>query len=107
MSDRPDEDFNFIDEGARDHGRYGSCPEWLLDIALPDACFLYVWMQCKYGGFKKGIFPSQTTVAEKLHMSVRSVQRRLEELQEVGALEIKHRGLGQTNLYILKWKKPK
>jgi len=55
-----------------------------------------------YAWGKDRCFPGQETLAHDVGAGKRSVIRYLQELQEVGLLEIKRRGLGLTNVYILK-----
>lgn len=49
-------------------------------------------------GDKDYCFPSQAYIAEKLHVSVRTVQRALKELEKIGYIKIKRRG-SISNLY--------
>lgn len=46
-------------------------------------------------------FPGQQALGEDMGASERSVRTYLNELVEAGYLEVKQRGLGQTNLYHL------
>ncbi len=55
-----------------------------------------------YAWQRDSCFPGQDTLARDIGVGKRSVIRYLQELEEVGLLEIRRRGLGQTNLYILK-----
>jgi len=55
-----------------------------------------------YAWQKDSCFPGQETLALDTGVGKRSVIRYLQELQGVGLLEIKRRGLGLTNVYVLK-----
>lgn len=46
-----------------------------------------------------GIFHSQTTIATELNISVRTLQRHIKALKELGYLTVKRRGFNMTNLY--------
>ena len=55
-----------------------------------------------YAWQKDSCFPGQDTLALDTGVGKRSVVRYLQELQAIGLLEIKRRGLGLTNVYIIK-----
>lgn len=55
-----------------------------------------------YAWQKDSCFPGQETLALDTGVGKRSVIRYLQELQGAGLLEIKRRGLGLTNVYVLK-----
>ena len=46
-------------------------------------------------------FPGQRRLAEDLGLTDRSVRTHLQSLEKHGLLDIKRRGLGKTNIYIL------
>lgn len=48
------------------------------------------------------VFPGQERMAEELGSTQQTVSRAVVELETVGYLEIKRRGLGRTNLYTLR-----
>ncbi len=54
-----------------------------------------------YAWFNNRVFPGQERMSEDMGMSQQSVSRAVLELQKIGYLEIRRRGLGLTNLYIL------
>lgn len=66
----------------------------------PGAKLSYV-MLLSYAWHKDSCFPGQDTLAEDMAVSTRSVITYLKELQQVGLLIVKRRGLGLTNLYFL------
>ena|SRR5579859_4474515 len=55
-----------------------------------------------YAWFNDRVFPGQERMAEDMGMSQQSVSRAVLEIQKVGYLEIRRRGQGLTNLYILR-----
>src|SRR5208337_1857394 len=58
-------------------------------------------MLLKYAWGDQACFPGQLKLAEDMGAGERSVRTYLKELETVGILEIKQRGLGKTNLYRL------
>lgn len=78
-------------------------PEWVLyaDIS-PTAKVVYAVLQ-RYANSDSFCFPSRKTIAERILVSVKSVDRALEELEKVGAIRINRRqnpdGSYTSNLY--------
>lgn len=104
----PSKDLNFEDERSEIVGRFGQVPGWIFESkGSAEAVRLYGFLSYQFGGSPKGIFPGQSYLAEKLGISTRTVQRAMRELQEIGALQVRRRGQGNTNLYKLMWKQPK
>jgi hypothetical protein len=58
-------------------------------------------MLLKYAWGDDACFPGQLKLAEDMGAGERSVRTYLKELEAMGSLEIKQRGLGKTNLYRL------
>lgn len=58
-------------------------------------------MLLKYAWADNACFPGQSTLAKDMGVGERSVRTYLKELEQVGFLEVKQRGLGKTNLYRL------
>ncbi|MGI8570985.1 MAG: helix-turn-helix domain-containing protein [Methylocella sp.] len=58
-------------------------------------------MLLKYAWADDACFPGQLKLAEDMGAGERSVRTYLKELETVGLLEIKQRGLGRTNIYRL------
>jgi len=58
-------------------------------------------MLLKYAWGDDACFPGQLKLADDMGAGERSVRTYLKELESVGLLEIKQRGLGKTNLYRL------
>jgi Helix-turn-helix domain len=58
-------------------------------------------MLLKYAWADDACFPGQLKLAEDMGAGERSIRTYLKELETVGLLEIKQRGLGKTNVYRL------
>lgn len=50
---------------------------------------------------KQGVYYGQSTMAKELGISVRTLQRHIKELKELGFLKVKRRGFNMTNLYTM------
>ncbi|MGD1015344.1 MAG: helix-turn-helix domain-containing protein [Roseiarcus sp.] len=64
-------------------------------------------MLLKYAWGDQACYPGQLKLAEDMGAAERSVRTYLKELEMVGILEIRQRGLGKTNLYRLHLTIPK
>lgn len=64
-------------------------------------------MLLKYAWDKDECFPGQDTLAKDMGVSLRSASSYIKELQTLELLDIKRRGLGKTNLYVLHIRVPK
>ena len=64
-------------------------------------------MLLKYAWGDQACYPGQLKLAEDMGAAERSVRTYLKELETVGVLEIRQRGLGKTNLYRLHLTIPK
>ena len=73
----------------------------LTDKTLSVGAKLAYAMLLKYAWSKDACFPGQQTLADDIGAGERSVRTYLKELEGVGYLEVKQRGLGKTNLYRL------
>src|ERR687884_1242793 len=103
----PEEEYNappdqgtIIIEEERLRESWTSIPNTILrrtDVS-PGAKLTYV-MLLTYAYQKGSCFPGQETVARDMGVSRRSVVTYLKELQAVGLLLVKRRGLGKTNVY--------
>ena len=58
-------------------------------------------MLLKYAWGDQACYPGQLKLAEDMGAAERSVRTYLKELETMGILEIRQRGLGKTNLYRL------
>jgi DNA-binding GntR family transcriptional regulator len=56
-----------------------------------------------YAWHNDQVFPGQEHMAEEIGSSKSTVGRAIQELEERGWLEIRRRGQGKTNLYILQY----
>ncbi|WP_035294137.1 helix-turn-helix domain-containing protein [Clostridium sp. KNHs214] len=61
---------------------------------------LYCLLESYCYGDKNDCFPSQNTLAARMHKSIRTIQRYLKTLKDLGLVIIKRRG-STSNLYIL------
>jgi DNA-binding transcriptional MocR family regulator len=48
---------------------------------------------------REGIWHSQQTIAKDLNVCVRTIQRHIKALKELGYISVKRRGFNQTNIY--------
>jgi len=100
---RPIEQAEIIIEDESLRGGFTQIPNALLRRADVTAGAKITYMALlSYAWGKDRCFPGQETLANDVGAGRRSVIRYLQELQEVGLLEIKRRGLGLTNVYVLK-----
>lgn len=85
-------------------------PEWVLDADIsPQAVRLYCVL-ARYAGRDGTCYPRRRTIAERLRVSVSTVDRVLAELVNLGAVEVRHRlddnGEHTSNLYTIKTTPP-
>ncbi len=73
----------------------------LTDGKLSVGAKLTYAMLLKYAWSSGACYPGQQTLATDIGAGERSVRTYLKELEEIGFLEVKQRGLGKTNLYRL------
>ena len=73
----------------------------LTDTALSVGAKLAYAMLLKYAWSNDACFPGQQTLAKDMGAGERSVRTYLKELEDIGFLEVKQRGLGKTNIYRL------
>ena len=66
----------------------------------PGAKLTYMGL-LSYAWQEGSCFPGQERLAQDLGIGTRSVSRYLKELQRSGLLEVRRRGLGKTNIYVL------
>jgi hypothetical protein len=72
-------------------------------LAAPISDFartVYLWLM-DHAGSRGTAWPGVDTLARETRHSPRQVRRALAELRDEGLLSCHHRGLGQTNLYVL------
>ncbi len=80
-------------------------PEWVLYSEIsPTAKIVYAVLQ-RYANSENVCFPSRRTVSERIHVSIKTVDRALDELEQLGALKTVRRmnsdGSFTSNLYHL------
>ena len=73
----------------------------LIDKRLSVGAKLAYAMLLKYAWGVDGCFPGQQRLAADMGAGERSIRTYLKELETLGFLEVKQRGLGKTNLYRL------
>ena len=73
----------------------------LTDKTLSVGAKLSYAMLLKYAWSQDACFPGQQTLADDMGAGERSIRTYLKELEDIGYLEVKQRGLGKTNLYRL------
>jgi hypothetical protein len=57
-----------------------------------------------YAWYNNSVFPGQGTMADHAGVNQPAVSKWMQELKDKGWLEIKRRGQGKTNIYILKYR---
>ena len=70
--------------------RLGYIPEWVMDEAGDTAIHLYVRLT-RYADRDGECWPSRATLAEKLRVSVKTIDRTVKELESLGAIEVVRR----------------
>lgn len=66
--------------------KFSTVPEWVIDSPISaTAVRLYCVLQ-RYANSDGVCFPSRSTLARRMHCSVRSVDRAVEELEQINAL---------------------
>lgn len=80
--------------------RFAMIPEWVLDSRLPDKAVRLYGILARYANSECQCWPSQETLAKRMRINVRTVQRAVADLIEHGALEVIARP-NTSNLYVL------
>lgn len=79
-------------------------PNFILENPdLSDGAKVTYALFLRYAWDDEGAFPGQETMASHLGCHRATVARHISDLKKVGYLEVVRRGLGKTNLYILKF----
>ena len=73
----------------------------LEDTRLSFGARIVYAMLLRYAWSRNYCFPGQDTLAKDMGTTDRQIRNLLTELKALGYLEIKRRGLGKTNIYIL------
>lgn len=83
--------------------RFSIVPEWVLYSEVSDRALRVYAILARYADNETmQAFPSRATIAEKARCGVKSVDRALEELVKIGAIEKRHRvkdGVYQSSLF--------
>jgi hypothetical protein len=85
-------------------GGFTQVPNILLkDPTLSAVAKVVYAMLLSYAWHQDRVFPGQERMAQDMGSTKSTVNRGVLELQKAGWLEIKRRGQGKTNLYVLKY----
>lgn len=90
----------FVNEDLR--SGFTQIPNRIIDnpnISLGGKC-VYIKL-LSYAWDKKKCFPGQETMAKDLGTSIKTIQRKLEELKEMRLITWQQRGLNKTNIYFI------
>jgi len=90
------------DHLARRLGEFALIPRSLASRATGNTVRLWCVLWCYSGNGTHAAWPSQELLAYELELSVRTVQRCLKELEDLGMLTCTSR-LGTSSLYTLEW----
>ena len=86
--------------------RFSIIPEWVIDADISDRAIRLYSILARYADNETlQAFPSRETLAKRAHCHIKSVDRAIQELIDIGAVLKAHRRNGesyQSNLYTLK-----
>ena len=93
-----------------DTGPFTIIPEWLLDSPISDGAVRLYGILGRYANDEDAAWPSRGLLAKRMGTTTKSVDRRIAELVEAGALAVEHRladsptgnRLHRSNVYHLK-----
>ena len=92
-----------------DIGPYAIIPRWLMERASPMALALYAHLADR-AGRDQAIFPGRKWLAQRLHCSIKTVDRTMAELKQIDAVTVRRRyrkeGSQTTNEYFLRQRDP-
>lgn len=93
-------------------GPFAIVPIWIIKSASGSALSVYAILAARWADRDENTcFPSRSTIAEELGVSVKTVDRAVKELTEIGALEVSSRynddGYQTSNFYRLAMTEPK
>ena len=90
--------------------RFSMVPEWVLDADIGDCALRLYAVLLRYGNTTGARMPARTTLAARLHKrSVDTVDRALDELVQLGAVQVQARWAGRqrlTNQYRIRTSRP-
>ena len=78
--------------------KFAIVPQWLLEAPVSDAAVRLYGLLARYGNSSGRRMPSRQTLADSLRRSTDSVDRALRELEACGAVVVRRRRDGTTNL---------
>ena len=82
--------------------KFALVPEWVIDLKISNSAFRLYAILARYADYNTHrAFPSRETLAERMGASVKTVERAVAELQEVGAIKRENRGRYHSNIYTL------
>ena len=84
-------------------GGFTQIPNYLLNQTFSNNAKVVYAKLLSYAWHNNKVFPGQERMADEIGTSQPTIARALKELEQEGWLEIKRRGQGKTNIYILKY----
>lgn len=85
-----------------DTGPFALVPRWVLELATPTELVVYAWL-ADHADRENGVcWPGQDRLARLAGVSDRTVRTALQGLAEKGCVSQTRRGLGLTNVYIVR-----
>ena len=85
-------------------GGYTQIPNLLLKQSFSNNAKVVYAKLLSYAWHNNQVFPGQERMGEEISSSKSTVGRAIQELEDQGWLEIKRRGQGKTNVYVLKYR---
>ena len=84
-------------------GGFTQVPNCVLkNLDLSAGAKLVYAMLLSYAWYNDAVYPGQDTMAKEMGAGKRSIVRFIAELEKIGYLEVKRRGQGLTNVYVLR-----
>jgi DNA-binding MarR family transcriptional regulator len=84
-------------------GGFTQIPNYLLNQTFSNNAKVVYAKLLSYAWHNNKVFPGQERMADEIGTSQPTIARALKELEQEGWLEIRRRGQGKTNIYILKY----
>src|ERR671914_769663 len=85
-------------------GGFTQIPNFLLNQSFSNNAKVVYAKLLSYAWHNNQVFPGQERMGEEISSSKSTVGRAIQELEDQGWLEIKRRGQGKTNVYVLKFR---
>lgn len=87
--------------------KFALVPEWVIDLQISNSAFRLYAVLARYADYNtRRAFPSRETLAARMNTSVKTVERAVGELIEVGAIQRESRGRYHSNIYVLAMDQP-